>query len=142
LDDQNNNFFVGNFLPNLGHFSVTEGYAELVVPVLKGARFAKALELNAAMRATGYSISGYVTSRRFTSTIHALSRYPRSQSERAVFVGNSQHKQCNGSIQRKSSHAISRFPGRQSSPSPRGRGCQRSRVGLAAFFCTRSKCFN
>jgi outer membrane receptor protein involved in Fe transport len=61
LDDQNNNFFVGNFLPNLGHFSVTEGYAELVVPVLKGARFAKALELNAAMRATGYSISGYVT---------------------------------------------------------------------------------
>jgi outer membrane receptor protein involved in Fe transport len=61
LDDLNNNFFVGNFLPNHGSYTVTEGFVETVIPLAKNVPWARALDLNAAIRATGYSISGYVT---------------------------------------------------------------------------------
>jgi outer membrane receptor protein involved in Fe transport len=47
-------WFVGNFLPNFGKYNVTEGYLEAVVPLITG------LDLNAAVRATDYSTSGFV----------------------------------------------------------------------------------
>ncbi len=58
---QANDWFVGNYLPNLGKYSVTEGYLETVVPIVSGAAFAESLEFNGAVRATDYSTSGYVT---------------------------------------------------------------------------------
>jgi outer membrane receptor protein involved in Fe transport len=48
-------WFVGNYLPTFGEYSVTEGYVETVVPLATG------LDLNAAVRATDYSTSGQVT---------------------------------------------------------------------------------
>jgi len=54
-------FFAGNFLASFGHYSVTEGYLETVVPLAKDTGFAKSLDLNAAIRATDYSTTGYVT---------------------------------------------------------------------------------
>ncbi|MHB1206128.1 MAG: OmpA family protein, partial [Rhodospirillaceae bacterium] len=61
IDDINNNFFVGNFLGNIGHYDVTEGFVETVIPLAKDTVWAKSLDLNAAVRGTGYSVSGYVT---------------------------------------------------------------------------------
>jgi outer membrane receptor protein involved in Fe transport len=61
IDDLNNNFFVGNFLPNHGSYTVTEGFVETVIPLAKNTPWARAFDLNAAVRATGYSVSGYVT---------------------------------------------------------------------------------
>ncbi len=60
-DSQANNWFVGNYLPNSGKYTVTEGYAEVVVPLAKDVEFARSIDLNAAVRATDYSTSGYVT---------------------------------------------------------------------------------
>jgi outer membrane receptor protein involved in Fe transport len=48
-------WFVGNYLPNFGYYQVTEGYMETLVPVWEG------LDVNAAMRVTGYSTSGTVS---------------------------------------------------------------------------------
>jgi iron complex outermembrane recepter protein len=48
-------WFVGNYLPTTGKYSVTEGYLETVVPLAPG------FDLNAAVRGTDYSTSGYVT---------------------------------------------------------------------------------
>jgi outer membrane receptor protein involved in Fe transport len=43
-----------------GSYTVNEAFGELGVPLLKDAAFAKSLDLNAAVRATDYSISGKV----------------------------------------------------------------------------------
>jgi outer membrane receptor protein involved in Fe transport len=51
----------GNFKATIGKYYVTEGYVETVVPLAKDTNWAKSLELNAAVRATDYSVSGYVT---------------------------------------------------------------------------------
>jgi iron complex outermembrane recepter protein len=48
-------WFVGNFLPTFGKYSVTEGYVEAVVPIIEG------LDFNGAVRVTDYSTSGTVT---------------------------------------------------------------------------------
>ena len=56
-----NDWFVGNYLPTFGSYSVTEGFVETVFPLAKDTVWAKALDLNAAIRATGYSTSGFVT---------------------------------------------------------------------------------
>jgi outer membrane receptor protein involved in Fe transport len=50
-----NVWLYGNYLPNFGHYYVKEGFAELSVPLFKG------LNLDAAVRGTDYSTSGYVT---------------------------------------------------------------------------------
>ena len=60
-EDQRSNLFVGNFLPNFGHYTVTEGFVETVVPLAKDAVWARSFDLNGAVRATSYSVSGYVT---------------------------------------------------------------------------------
>jgi len=54
-------YFAGNFFASAGSYNVTEGYFETVVPLAKDVSFAKSLDLNGAVRATKYSISGYVT---------------------------------------------------------------------------------
>lgn len=52
---QANGWFAGNYLPTFGSYKVDEGFAETVVPIIKG------LDLNAAVRETHYSTSGWVT---------------------------------------------------------------------------------
>lgn len=51
----------GNYQASFGSLSVTEGFLETVVPLAKDSPFAQSLDLNAAVRATDYSTSGYVT---------------------------------------------------------------------------------
>jgi len=48
-------WFVGNYRPTFGSYTVTEAYVEAVVPLADG------FDLNAAVRGTDYSTSGYVT---------------------------------------------------------------------------------
>ncbi|MHB1207954.1 MAG: TonB-dependent receptor plug domain-containing protein, partial [Rhodospirillaceae bacterium] len=59
--DKQRVFFAGNYLPTFGKYNVTEGFVETVVPLAKDTVWAKSLDLNAAVRGTGYSTSGYVT---------------------------------------------------------------------------------
>ena len=54
-DRYQSGWFTGNYLPSFGNYSVTEGYLELLVPVLDS------LDLNGTIRATDYSTSGFVT---------------------------------------------------------------------------------
>lgn len=54
-------YFAGNYLPSFGSYHVTEAFIETVVPLAKDLPFARSLDLNAAIRATDYSTSGYVT---------------------------------------------------------------------------------
>ncbi len=54
-------FFVGNFTSTHGKYDVTEGFLETVVPLARDESWADSLDLNAAVRATDYSTSGYVT---------------------------------------------------------------------------------
>ncbi len=56
-------WFVGNFLPSFGKYNVTEGFIETVVPVIE-----RQLDLNAAVRFTDYSTSGFVTTYKVGST--------------------------------------------------------------------------
>jgi iron complex outermembrane receptor protein len=56
-------WFVGNFLPSFGKYNVTEGFVETVIPII-----AEQLDLNAAVRATDYSTSGFVTTYKVGAT--------------------------------------------------------------------------
>jgi len=58
--DQEKVFFVTNYVPTFGSYNVTEGFVETVVPLADNAPFARHLDLNAAVRATDYSNSGFV----------------------------------------------------------------------------------
>ena len=53
-------WYGANYTPVKGHYTVTEGFIETVVPVVRDAWFAKSLDVNAAVRATGYSLAGFV----------------------------------------------------------------------------------
>jgi iron complex outermembrane receptor protein len=54
-------WFQGAGLPYTGKFVINEGFVEAVVPLAKDAAWAKSLDLNGAVRGTGYSTFGYVT---------------------------------------------------------------------------------
>jgi iron complex outermembrane receptor protein len=56
-----NGFYVFNGQDIDGSVRVAEGYIETEVPILKDLPFAKTLEFNGAVRETGYSLSGLVT---------------------------------------------------------------------------------
>ena len=56
-----NAYWAGNFKPIIGSYDVTEGFVEVAAPLAKDAPWAKSLDLNAAVRGTDYSSSGYVT---------------------------------------------------------------------------------
>ena len=51
-----------------GKQSVTEGAVETVVPLVNGASFADSWDLSAAVRATSYSLAGYVTTWKASTT--------------------------------------------------------------------------
>lgn len=59
--DVANAFFVGNFKSSSGSYNVTDGFVETVIPLAKGKSWADSLDINAAVRETGYSTSGMVT---------------------------------------------------------------------------------
>jgi iron complex outermembrane receptor protein len=90
--DQAAAFFAGNFTATRGKYNVTEGFAETVVPVAKDVAWAKSLELNAAVRATSYSTSGYVTTWKVGATYSPLEditfRSTRSRDIRAPNLGD------------------------------------------------------
>jgi len=60
LNATGNNWFTGNFRPASGQLHVWEAFAEAAVPVFNSVDMGKG-EVNLAVRATDYSVSGYVT---------------------------------------------------------------------------------
>ncbi len=56
-----NSYWDGNYKPIVGSYTVTEGFFETVVPLLKDSKFGKSLDIDAAVRETSYSSSGRVT---------------------------------------------------------------------------------
>jgi iron complex outermembrane receptor protein len=58
--DMANGFFLGNYHPAIGGVSVNEGFVEAVVPLAHDYSWAKELDLDVAVRETGYSSSGNV----------------------------------------------------------------------------------
>ncbi|QJU58221.1 TonB-dependent receptor [Sphingomonas sp. AP4-R1] len=63
-----NAFNVGNYKPTNGSYRVAEGFAEVVVPLLRDSRFGKSLDLNGAVRYTDYSTSGGVATWKIGAT--------------------------------------------------------------------------
>jgi outer membrane receptor protein involved in Fe transport len=61
-------FYGDNNAPYAGSISVTEGYAEALVPLAKDMAFAKSLDLNAAIREAHYNTTGNVTSYKIGGT--------------------------------------------------------------------------
>jgi outer membrane receptor protein involved in Fe transport len=80
-------YFVGNFRATSGSYTVTEGFLETVVPLARDLPFIESLDLNAAVRATDYSTSGYVTTWKIGATYKPISdltfRFTRSRDIRA-----------------------------------------------------------
>jgi outer membrane receptor protein involved in Fe transport len=58
---QTGDWLYGNYKPLNASNHVTEGFIETVIPLAKDQAWAKSLDLNAAIRGTDYSTSGYVT---------------------------------------------------------------------------------
>lgn len=86
-DSQNTNWFVGNYRPSAGKYTVTEGYLEVVAPLASDTSWARSLDLNGAVRATSYSTSGYVTTWKVGATYQPIEdirfRVTRSRDIRA-----------------------------------------------------------
>jgi len=61
VDQYHGSWFGANYTAVQGAYGVTEGFLETVVPLARDAWFAKALDLNAAIRATDYTTAGFVT---------------------------------------------------------------------------------
>ena len=84
-------YTAGNYKGTLGSYSVAEGYVEMVAPLAKNTEWAKSLDLNAAVRATGYSTSGYVTTWKAGLTYNPIDelriRATRSRDIRAPNLG-------------------------------------------------------
>lgn len=59
--DMANGFFLGNYHPAIGGVTVNEGFVEAVVPLAHEYSWADELDLDVAIRETGYSTSGNVT---------------------------------------------------------------------------------
>ncbi|MGE4063746.1 MAG: TonB-dependent receptor plug domain-containing protein [Rhodospirillaceae bacterium] len=80
-------WFVGNYRASFGSYTVTEGFVETVVPLANGESWAESLDLNAAVRATDYSTSGFVTTWKVGATYAPMSdirfRVTRSRDIRA-----------------------------------------------------------
>ncbi len=60
--------YVGNYGTVNGSQSVTEGSLETVIPLAKNESWAKSWDFTAAVRFTGYSLAGYVTTYKFGTT--------------------------------------------------------------------------
>jgi len=90
-DDQAGNFLAGNFKLNVGKVTVAEGFLETVIPLAKDTAWARAFDLSAAVRATDYSSSGYVTTWKAGATWQIVDdlriRATRSRDIRAANLG-------------------------------------------------------
>ncbi|MGE3333567.1 MAG: TonB-dependent receptor [Rhodospirillaceae bacterium] len=89
--DENTEYFAGNYKASKGKFNVTEGFVETVVPLARDESWAQELDLNAAVRATSYSTSGYVTTWKAGLTWRPIDdlrfRFTRSRDIRAPSLG-------------------------------------------------------
>jgi iron complex outermembrane receptor protein len=89
--DEATAFFAGNYKASQGKFHVTEGYVETVVPLARDLKVAQEFDLNAAVRATDYSTSGYVTTWKGGLTWRPIEdlrfRFTRSRDIRAPNLG-------------------------------------------------------
>ena len=85
------NWYAANYRPTIGGYNVTEGFVEAVVPLAKDEAWARSLDVNAAVRATDYSTSGYVTTWKVGATWDVIDdirfRATRSRDIRAPNVG-------------------------------------------------------
>jgi len=90
--DINRHFFAGNFTASSGKYSVTEGFLETVIPLANDESWAKQLDLNAAVRATDYSTSGFVATWKVGATWKPIDdltfRATRSRDIRAPNLGD------------------------------------------------------
>ncbi|MGE4063743.1 MAG: TonB-dependent receptor plug domain-containing protein [Rhodospirillaceae bacterium] len=90
-EDLLRNFFAGNYQPTIGSYTVTEGAFETVVPLARDEDWARSLDVNAAVRATDYSASGYVTTWKLGATYNPVDditfRVTRSRDIRAPNIG-------------------------------------------------------
>ncbi|MHB1206006.1 MAG: TonB-dependent receptor domain-containing protein [Rhodospirillaceae bacterium] len=90
--DQNSQFFSGNYKASLGHYNVSEGFVEAVVPVAKETAWAKSLDVDLAARFTSYSTSGYVTTWKFGANYAPIDdvrfRVTKSRDIRAPNLGD------------------------------------------------------
>ena len=93
--DLANGFFLGNYHPAVGSNSDTEGFVEAVIPLAKDYTWAQALDLNVAVRETGYTSSGAVTTFKIGFTYDAPGmfeglrlRATRSRDIRAPSLGD------------------------------------------------------
>ena len=75
VQSQNNLFDVGNYQPIDGSLDVHEGYVEVLVPLLADKPFAKALDLNAAIRQAEYELAGGATTWKLGATYKVTSAF-------------------------------------------------------------------
>jgi len=68
VDPFHGGWFGANYTAVSGAYGVTEGFLETVVPLARDEWFAKALDVNAAIRATDYTTAGYVTTWKIGAT--------------------------------------------------------------------------
>ncbi|MCC6914553.1 MAG: TonB-dependent receptor [Rhodospirillaceae bacterium] len=89
--DEATQFFAANYHASFGSFNVTEGFVETLIPLAKDETWARSLDLNAAVRATSYSTSGYVTTWKLGLTYQPVDdirfRMTRSRDIRAPNLG-------------------------------------------------------
>ncbi len=89
--DEATQYFAGNYKASTGKFNVTEGFIETLIPLARDESWAEELDLNAAVRATDYSTSGYVTTWKVGATWTPMSdirfRATRSRDIRAPNLG-------------------------------------------------------
>ena len=89
--DQASAFFAGNFKATDGAYNVKEGYLETIAPLLKDVPFAEAVDLNAGVRETSYSVSGDTTTWKVGASWTPVSdvrfRWTRSLDIRAPNLG-------------------------------------------------------
>ncbi len=84
-------YLAGNFKTTTGVFDVNEGFVETVIPLAKDAVWAKSLDMSAAIRATDYTTSGYVTTWKVGANWQFIDdvriRFTRSRDIRAAALG-------------------------------------------------------
>lgn len=70
---QTNGYVTGNFKTNAGGYNVTEGFGEVVLPLLKDSQFGRSADFNGAVRVTHYSLAGTVTTYKAGLTYEPIS---------------------------------------------------------------------
>lgn len=91
-EDQASLFYLANYKPTTGKYTVKEAALEVVVPIAREESWAKSLDINAAARATDYSVAGYVTTWKLGATYSPIDdltfRATRSRDIRAPNIGD------------------------------------------------------